>query len=412
MYKRGAFNVPLCYFTVYTILMKLSEYLRILFCTTITAVLFGCSQSTNGHDVKTPIERNDGWAVSTPIAENMDESLLVQAVRKVKNTDKIDGFVVVKNGKLIAEVYSNGYDVDKPHKVWSITKSIVSGLVGIAIEHGFIGSERDSITMYMQVYSDIYPDDKKSITVEHLLAMTSGIEWQELGGEHSAGFRVAYSPDWVAFVLQQPMVSTPGSIYNYSSGNYMLFAPILMAATHMQADKLAEQYLLSQLGITNYQWMKGSEFWTKTAGGEMPGAIKPDPPIDYTKRFNGFPNLGSGLMMIPRDMAKIGQLYLNKGRWEGHQIIPQSWIEKSLDTHFGNTDYGYGWRLGEYKVDSEIVKCFYATGFGLQSIYVFPKYELIIVFTQQNYRTMPKGSKLTQDIIQNYVLKAVKRNHS
>jgi CubicO group peptidase (beta-lactamase class C family) len=187
----------------------------------------------------------------------------------------------------------------------------------------------------------------------------------------------------------------------------MLLAPILKNATGEHADTFAATNLFSPLGITNYEWIKSSEFWTKMEGGELPGARKPEPPIDYASRFAGFPNVGSGLKMLPRDMAKLGQLYLNKGKWSGRQLVDEQWIVQATGPQSENSAYGYGWRSKPYFLNNQQLPCFYVTGFGLQSIYVFPTLDLVVVFTQQQYRSMEQGEKQTQQIIEEFVLTAV-----
>lgn len=373
----------------------------------ISLFVMSCKGQEQTRQITKPEQLNDGWEISTPDDVKMDETLLAEAVEKNRLNKGVDGFVVVRNGKLIVDEYYNGYNAKKPHKVWSVTKSITSAIMGIAIEKGAIQSVNDSISRYMGPYVQAMSNDKNTITIRHLLTMTSGIDWVELGGRQSAGFRVAYSPDWIEFVLTQPMSDTPGRRFNYSSGDYMLLAPIIKNATGMQADAYAEQHLFSPMQITSYEWIKGSEFWTKMEGGELPGARKPEPPIEYPEYFAGYPATASGLKMLPRDMAKVGQLYLDNGKWNGKQIIPADWIMQSVQPHFGNTGYGYGWRLTQYIVGDKEIDCYYATGFGLQSIYVFPELDLVTVFTQQNYRTMQEGERQTQDVLQNYVLKAV-----
>ncbi|HEY9179008.1 MAG TPA: serine hydrolase, partial [Flavipsychrobacter sp.] len=211
-------------------------------CTAILAIIaswctLSCNETTE--NVSAPQQLNDGWEISTPEKEGMDAALLAKAIEQNAGNKKVDGFVVVRNGRLVAEAYYNGYDADTPHKVWSVTKSVVSAIIGIAIEEDKIASEQDSIGKYLGAYQMVMGKNKNGITIEHLLTMTSGIEWVELGGRQSAGFRVAYSPDWVEFVLSQPIKEKPGAGFNYSSGDYMLLAPIIKNATGRQADAYA-----------------------------------------------------------------------------------------------------------------------------------------------------------------------------
>src|SRR5690606_14163626 len=138
-------------------------------------------------------------------------------------------------------------------KVWSITKSITGTILGIAVDKGFL-SEEDSIYQYLP---DYIPDKNASvgaITIEHLMTMTSGLEWVELGGPKSAGFQLAYSNDWIAFTLNQPHTNVTETTFNYSTGNSMILAPIIKKATGFQAHEFANDNLFVPLGITNYEW--------------------------------------------------------------------------------------------------------------------------------------------------------------
>lgn len=355
-----------------------------------------------------PKQTDDNWTISTPDKEGMDMELIKEVVPKISNDyDGIDGIVVVRHGKLILDEYFNGYDSEKPHKLFSITKSITGAVVGIAIEQGFMKSENDSIKNYLGDYLTNKTHALKNLTVKHILTMSTGLDWVELGDMNSQGMKIPFTNDWIEFVLNQPINSTPGSIFNYSSGNTMLLAPIIKNSTGIQADKFADKYLFSPLGIKTYEWVKMSEFWTKTQGGEIPGVEEPKS-LTYDTIFSEFTNTGTGLKMRPRDIAKFGQLYLNNGQWDGKQIITEGWIKKSTQSHFSNKEYGYLWRLTKYDFNDQKISCYYGTGFGLQKLYVFPTLDLVVVLTQQNYRRMPKGEKETQDIINNYILKSVK----
>jgi len=380
--------------------------IRLFYLISILLLITSCYQ--NRKEYTYPQQLKDNWSISTPEQEGMDTEIIKRAIPKINGDyGNIDGIVVVRNGKLIVDEYFNGYDADKLHKVFSITKSIVGALVGIAIEQGHLESEEDSIKNYMGHYLKDKHPHLQNLTLKHLLTMTTGLDWVELGDRDSQGMQVPYTNDWIHYVLSQPLNSTPGNTFNYSSGNAMLLAPIIKNATRMQADKFAEEYLFSPLGITHYEWDKMSEFWTKTADGEIPGAKAPTS-LDFDTLFLAFPSTGSGLKMRPRDMAKFGQLYLNGGQWEGRQIISKDWIKQSTQEHFGNKEYGYLWRLTEYDFKGEKIKCYYGTGFGLQKLCVFPTLDLVVVLTQQNYRRMPQGEKETQDIINNYILKAIR----
>lgn len=338
----------------------------------------------------------DGWIVSTAEAEGFEAEPFEQLIAGIPAMNpKLNSIVIARHGRLIADQYFNGYAADSLHKVWSITKVVSGTLVGIAADENLL-SAKDSISLYLGDYMQGVDSSKRGIQIEHLLTMTSGLEWEELGGPGSPGFQMAYAEDWIAFTLSQPHTAFPGATYTYSSGNTMLLGAILKNASGMEAAAYAEARLFKPLGITNYEWDTQSEFWTKTHTGELPGAERPEA-IEYKEPFASLTNTATGLRLRPRDMCKIGQLYLNKGTWNNQQIVSAEWTAASTIPHFGNNEYGYHWRL--MTVSGQ--RCFYATGFGLQRIFVFPEPGLVMVMTQDHYSTMPEGNELSQQLVEN-----------
>lgn len=355
--------------------------------------LISCSQKDK-QSFSTPRTLDDGWKISDPNKSGFDKQKIEKSISNISNENsKLNSLVIARNGKLVVDEYFNGYSPDSLQKIWSITKAITGTIIGIAVDKELL-SEKDSIYHYLSDYIPEAISSTRAITIEHLMTMTSGFEWVELGGPKSAGFQLAYSNDWIEFTLNQQHTSVPGTTFNYSTGNSMLLAPITKNATGQQADKFANDNLFLPLGITNYEWDTQSEFWTKTQSGELPGAKRPAD-IEYKKPFSDYTNTGSGLRMRPRDLCKIGQLYLNKGKWNEKQIVSEKWINESTQPHFGNSDFGYHWRLMNFQNKS----CYFATGFGLQRIYVFPTLDLVVVMTQQHYETMPQGEKWTNQFL-------------
>ena len=360
---------------------------------TILFSLTACSQKDK-ETFSTPQTLDDGWEVSAPDKVGFNQQQLEKLVDNISDENSaLNSLVIARHGKLVVEEHFNGYSPDSLQKIWSITKAITGTIIGIAADKRLL-SEKDSIYKYLTDYIPNATSSKGAITIEHLMTMTSGFEWIELGGPKSAGFQLAYSKDWIAFTLNQPHINVPGTTFNYSTGNTMLLAPIIKNATGQQANEFTHDNLFIPLGITNYEWDTQSEFWTKTQSGELPGAKRPSD-IDYTKSFSDFSNTGSGLRMRPRDLCKIGQLYLNKGKWNEKQIVSEKWINESTQSHFGNSDYGYHWRF----MDIQNKSCYYATGFGLQRIFVFPTLDLVVIMTQQHYETMSQGEKWTNQFL-------------
>jgi CubicO group peptidase (beta-lactamase class C family) len=362
--------------------------------------LIACKKENN-YVYKLPEKNGDEWGTSSLQDSHIDTLLITQLVSKIQSNDfkNIDALLIIKDGKLVLDEYFNGYNKDKRHKLWSCTKSFSSALVGIAIEQGNIKSEKDLIIDYLGNYSNQANENIKAISIEDVLKMGTGIAWE--GDLTESGRKLPYAKDMVAYTLELPQEFEPGTKFQYSSANSMLLAPIIYKATGKHAHDFARATLFKELGIENFEWNKQAEFWTKTAGNEIP-AKKPN--IEYELDYAELTNTATGLWMVPRDMGKLGQLYLNKGKWKGIQVISSSWVEKSTTEQIQNSNYGLHWKLmqiGNYEM-------FYASGFGLQQIIVFPKLEMVVVFTQNWYHDQPKGERQMMGILKEYILKGIK----
>jgi CubicO group peptidase (beta-lactamase class C family) len=220
------------------------------------------------------------------------------------------------------------------HDVKSVTKSITSTCIGIAIDHGFIESVHQSIFDYLPEHQHLNIDGKDKITIEHLLTMTSGLEWDEWGVPLSSTDNDIIGlwfncDDQIACILERPLVDEPGTSFTYSGGNIIVLGEIIRNATEMDIDEFSRKYLFKPLGID-------SSIWT----------------VRYP---NGVIEAAGSLEITPRDMAKIGVTFLNNGVWNGKQIISEQWVEKSATPFGGNkginipgTDkksngYAYSW---------------------------------------------------------------------
>jgi CubicO group peptidase (beta-lactamase class C family) len=288
----------------------------------------------------------DSWRESAPVKQGVDPELLNEIYTRELS---IDGLVVVRNGYIVAEKYSEPYDQESLHGIYSVTKSILSALIGIAIRDGFIKSLNDPVLDYFPERTFENDDaQKRSITLEHMLTMTSGLEfdWDEM----------IWSPDFVQYVLDQPMFAEPGIQFNYSSGNAHVLSAILQQTSGLNAEDFAQQYLFEYLGIEDVEWKKDNL---------------------------GISKGGWGMRMKPRDMAKIGYLYLNKGLWDGMQIIPEHWIKASTQQRYiqvpdplepWDVYMGYYWWLHEDNL-------YAAHGMKGQFIYVIPEQNMVVVIT-------------------------------
>ncbi len=316
-----------------------------------------------------------GWQTSTPEAQGLDQTYLTAMDEYI---DEVDwGFatvssVVIKNGYIVHETYYGSYDETHRRNIFSCTKSFVSTLVGIALAEGHINSLDDHVMDFFSDRTIANMDSRKeAITIEHLLTMTDGFDWPEHPyGSGSPFNQMTSSLDWVQFVLDRPMAHDPGEEWNYNSGSSHLLSTIVNITTGQYAHEYAEDKLFGPLGITHYDWGKD--------------------PDD-----NAFG--GASLRLTPRDMAKLGFLFLNDGTWDGAQIVPAEWVETATSSmELLNTERGYGYQWWTHPTFSG----YSARGYLGQFIYVFPELDLVTVFTA--------STNYIQDefLIEEYVLPA------
>lgn len=288
---------------------------------------------------------------------------LARAIKK----EKIESCVVYKENSIVFEYYRNRKIKEKQHKIYSITKSIISALYGIAIQQGYIENDDVPISNF---FSDI-DDTKKGITIRHLLTMSSGLRW-------SGNSAMIPTRNWVKFILEQPVESEPGTQMKYSCGNSHLLSAILQKATQMNTVDFAKKNLFLPLGIQDFNWHRDAQ---------------------------GVAIGGFGLTMKVEDMLKFGRLYAQNGEWNSKQLIPTEWIEKSTNVFStaDNTSYGYHWWIMNHKyVDYETSKTYYAAGRGGQYIFINQEKRLVAVFTSNFTDDSSSPKQYFQDYILNH----------
>jgi len=278
----------------------------------------------------------------------------------------MDSLLITRHGNVVTEAFYAPFRAGQKHAVNSTTKGIVGTLTGMAIQDGLIASRDLPVIDFFPEHTPANLDEaKKSISVGNLLDMTSGIEWKEKldNSVPLSMLQMARSSDWQAFVLDQPMAADPGKTFNYSSGNAHLMSSILAKKTGGSTLAYAQKRLFGPLGITDVRWSK-------------------DP--------HGVEIGGYGIFLQPRDMAKIGYLYLRKGQWEGKQLLPASWINKvfsaSVDMGFGDHPafkYANGWWTIPEK------HAYMTVGFLRQMIIVLPDVDVVAVVTGHRHYPIP-----------------------
>jgi CubicO group peptidase (beta-lactamase class C family) len=311
----------------------------------------------------------DPSAVIASIADPDSDSLprwspdaIDAAARKLP---RLHSLLVSRSGQLVFERYYNGIRGDRPANIKSAAKSIISALVGIAINRGLIPDVHTPLVTYFPELAQAEDPRKRQIAVEHLLTMRSGLEGTS---NRNYGAWVT-SRDWVRHALARPMFAAPGEEMEYSTGNTHLLSAILTKASGKSTWQFANEVLTQPLGFQLAQW-----------------------PRDPQGIYFG----GNDMLMTPRQMLAVGQLYLNRGRAHGQQIVPEAWVERSCEGRARNRrpgnpafdpirrfdpmrdrKYGYGWWVHEIR-DHDT--CF-AWGYGGQYIFVLPQLELVMVAT-------------------------------
>ncbi|MEE4219470.1 MAG: serine hydrolase [Xanthomonadales bacterium] len=301
----------------------------------------------------------------------------------------IKAVVVSRHGEIIYEDYFRGSSADDLHQVQSVTKSVGSALVGIAHRKGAIQLDQDLGHYFSGLYdmSQGAFQDKAGITVEQVLSHRLGIEWDEESTDYrnpmNSTNQMLNSDDWYEFVLTRPMATQAGENFKYSSGASNLMSRMIRVATGEGPEEFAARELFGPLGIGSVHWELYSE---QGQGTGVTDWLNPD----------GDAPLGFGLWLRARDMAKIGQLYLDGGVYNGRRILDQSWVDASWTrhSHKGNSDYsssldwGYGyqwWMIKLVDLSNRPWHVFFASGWGSQVIFVLPELDLVVVTTADNY---------------------------
>ena len=293
------------------------------------------------------------WPVVTPASQGFDSGVLADLLERVRaNGLPLHNLLLIRRGQLILDGFFYPYSPESPHDVASVTKSITSLLVGIAIDKGLVESARQSVVSLVPAAVRGTPEaQRQAMTVEHLLTMTSGLDCGFEPGERELA-AMRRSDDWPAYTLALPMRAAPGTQYAYCSCNNHLLSAILSARTGGSALGFARTHVFDPLGISTASW-----------------------PADNHGRTHGW----GDLHLFPKDLAKIGELYRNGGTWKGRRIVSESWVRQSTQPHVRVRDgvgYGYSWWINTAREPA----IFEAEGRGGQRVAVVPDKELVIVF--------------------------------
>jgi CubicO group peptidase (beta-lactamase class C family) len=323
------------------------------------------------YEYKPPPAIGDGLAVDDVSAAGLDRTVATGVVNRVADGTYpgVHSLLVYRGGRLVMEEYFYGYDRDRVHQMRSASKSIVSALVGIAIDRGALTGDGEIVVKRLPYESYANADPRKAqLTLRDLLTMRSGLACNDWDGDSPGNeSRMYQSQDWVKFVLDLPMAEPPGTHGTYCSGNVAVAGRMVERATGTTLPSFAQQQLFTPLGIR-----ASSVRWNYTLNASNAATV-------------------AQLYLRPRDMLKLGVLFHQQGQWQGRQIVSRGWVERSTArwSTVGDQDYGYFWWHQRADValpgGTRRVEMVVATGNGGQKIYLVPSLDLIVVMTGGNY---------------------------
>jgi len=318
----------------------------------------------DAYDYRKPPPGNDGIECSTLSEAGINPVPVEKLVQDVLKGEMatIHGLLIAKDDKLVLEEYFHDYDRDKLHSVESVTKSVTSALIGIAIDKKFIPGVHEPVWPYFKSWdSTRWVKEKYDVRIRHLLTMTAGLDWKGYTPNEANDDAIIYTkPDFIGYVLDKGLKEKPGDSFYYNNRVMLLLGRIVERSSGLSVDRFAEKYLFDELDIQRHEWKVYD---------------------------NGVTETGGGLKMLPRDMLKFGLTYLNRGRWRNRQVVSSDWVASSTENHIhsGNQEYGYNWWIKSYSVHHKIFRTYYALGHGEQAIVVIPDAGVVFVMTAGNY---------------------------
>jgi putative nucleotidyltransferase with HDIG domain len=360
------------------------------------------------------------WAVSTPADVGIDPTAIEALVADIDAGiyGLIDHFTLIRHGRLVADHHfeqdyetiaaaydttNHQYNYDHPdwhpyyrdtdlHTLQSVTKSITSVALGIAVDRGLIpGVEVPAMSFFQAYEPDLTDPRRAEMSLEDLLTMRSGIEWREdtpYTDPNNSCILMEASEEWVPFVMDHPMDADPGTVWEYNSGASVLLGKIVQVATGQRIDAWAREELFEPLGIHDF-------YWKITPSGEV--------------------DTEGGLYLSAPDLARIGYLFLRGGMWGERRIVSEDWVRVStapvvpdIRPDNGRPDAGYGYQWWVPDHDGESTEVFAGNGYGGQFLLVAPAYDVVAVFNGWNIHGGASAS--TWRALQERILPAISRD--
>ncbi len=343
--------------------------------------------NVENYSYEVPEQKKDGLITGDLFQEFSNPEPIINMVKETirGNFPEVHSILIFKNEKLVLEEYFYGYDAYTPHQLRSAGKPLIGGLVGIAIDKGFIKSEKEKLLPFFEVkYPNIQnmDDRKKEITIENFLTYRHGMDCEN-NNPNSKGNEMSMmeDEDWVKYTLDLPMVATPGEYSSYCTGCALALGSLVEVATNEKIEDFAKRHFYEPMEIKDYEW-----------------TFEPNPSSGTTF---------SQMYITPRDLVRLAKMYKDGGKWNGKQVISKEWINKTFDMEAG--DYGYLWKHKYYVVEGKRYNSYLASGNGGQKINIWPELDMITVFTGGNYNSYELYGKSTppNEMIPKYILRSV-----
>ena len=367
-------------------------------------------QAVTDASYQRPPVLNDGWQTADADSLGVDSVALGKLTATIRAWPElgVHAILIERGGKLIYESYFDGFDerwgqplgrvsmtATSKHDLRSVTKSVVSALTGIALSEGAIKSLDQPVIEWFPEFPELNTPDRRRVTLAHVLAMTSGLKWNEevpYSNPQNDEIRMTRDARPLHYALSVPFAVDPGTDFNYNGGLTQVMAAVIERATKTSIEDYARAKLFEPLGITDVEWV-----------GDLAG----------------MPAAASGLRLRPRDLAKFGSLYLHGGRWNGKQVVPEDWVARSTRRHFrfrprtgadseGEFGYAYFWWYNCYPTSAGLVEARTAVGNGNQRVFVLPGLDMVVTIFAGRYNDFTTGATLGSRILREHIIPAVK----
>lgn len=351
------------------------------------------AMAQDARNCSAPAALADGWALASPAEVGLDGEILCGLDRFIGQWPQanIHAVLIVRHGRLAMERYYSGADehwgtpigivrfaANVRHDLRSISKSVTSLLIGIARSEGKFPPLDSAVIDQFPEYAGLRTPENARITLQNLLTMSSGLAWDEslpYDNPSNSEIRMIAAPDPVRYVLQQPVTAPPGTVFNYNGGGTTLLAAVLEKTTRQRLEDYARDKLFRPLSIVDSEWVR----------------------LPTSKKASA----ASGLRLRPRDTAKLGQLLLADGVWEGRRVLPRGWVAESVKPRMNiegflhGNGYGYGdqWWAGQTLMRGQEFAWTAGVGYGGQRLFALPSLDLVVVVNAGLY-----GNALQQAI--------------